>query len=61
MTIKTIADIRVANIWGWVPTDQDPFNDYWGIVRQEIQLKDPFGKWTPVEIVDINKDRKNAD
>ena len=60
-TIKTIADIRVANIWGWVPADQDPFNDYWGVIRQEIQIKDPSGKWTPVENVDINKDRKDAD
>ena len=60
-TIKSIADIRVANIWGWVNMEYDPFEVYWGIVRHEIQLKDPSGKWTPIEVVDINKDGKDAD
>jgi len=60
MIIKTIADIRAVNHWGWVSDDQDPFNDYWGIVKHEIQIKDPSGKWTPIEVVDINKDGKDA-
>lgn len=59
MTIKTIADIRVANYWGWVYYSE--LKREWGIIRQEIQLKDPSGKWTPVEVVDINKDGKDAD
>jgi hypothetical protein len=59
-TIKTIADIRAVNYWGWVDMVYDPFESYWGVVKHEIQIKDPSGKWTPIEVVDINKDGKDA-
>ena len=61
MTIKTIADIRAVNYWGWVGMEYDPFELYWGVIKHEIQIKDPSGKWTPIEVVDINKDGKDAD
>lgn len=61
MTIKTIADIRAVNHWGWMQNSWDGFSypkpeKYWTIIRHEIQIKDPSGKWTPIEVVDINKD-----
>jgi hypothetical protein len=53
--------LRVANIWGWIPVDQDPFNDYWGIVRQELQYGSSDRRfWYPLPIVDIDKEKQNA-
>jgi hypothetical protein len=59
MVIKTIADIRAVNYWDWVTNPIDPFDAYWGVVHHEIQIKDPSGTWTPIEVIDINKDGKN--
>jgi hypothetical protein len=59
-TIKTIADIRAVKYWGWVEPKFGPWEGkpekYWTIVRHEIQIKDPSGKWTPVEVIDINEE-----
>ena len=64
-TIKTIADIRAVNYWGWVTPIWDGFSvpkpeKNWSIIRHEIQTKDPSGTWTPIEVVDVNKDGTNA-
>jgi len=57
VNIKTIADIRAVNYWGWV-NSPPPFHKAksWGVVRHEIQIKDPSGKWTPIEVIDVNEE-----
>jgi hypothetical protein len=65
MSRLDIEDIRVANYWGWYKSVWDGFTvpkpePFWTILRHEIQVRDAVGNWSPIPVVDINKDGKDA-